>query len=123
MEINALQSAAYKILNSTLPIEFDFIERVKDVHFTSGTYHTQTLKIKIILSKDWAENNFDNDALKYVSDDLENFGHSLLSPFAMSMFSKKEIETEKVDEYIETILTFLGINPDELHIQTTYIIE
>lgn len=123
MEINALQSAAYKILNSTLPIEFEFIERVKDVHFTSGTYHTQTLKIKIILNKDWAENNFDNDALKYVSDDLENFGHSLLSPFAMSMFSKKEIETEKVDEYIETILTFLGINPDELHIQTTYIIE
>lgn len=118
-----LKNDVKKILNTTLPKEFEFIEGVKDVHFTSGTYHAKTLKIKIILSKDWAENNFDNDALKYVSDDLENFGHSLLSPFAMSMFSKEEIETEKIDEYIETILTFLGINPNELHIQTTYIIE
>lgn len=120
MNDEELKNDVKKILNKTLPKEFEFIEGVKDLHFTSGTY-SSIFKIKIILNKDWVESNFDSEALEYISQDLENFGHSLLSPFTLYIYSAREIDTDKVDEYIHTVLTFLGNTPDIF--ATSYIVE
>ena len=124
MEINELRSAAYKILNSTLPTEFDFIERVKDVVLVGGeNYFYITLKLKIVLKRDWVVKNFSKDAMEYVNDDFEEDGYSLLSPFTVQAYSDEKIDTSKVDLYIHNILSFLGLKTDVSNIITSYIIE
>ena len=124
MEINELRSAAYKILNSTLPTEFDFIERVKDVVLVGGeNYFYITLKLKIVLKRDWVQKNFLKDAMEYVNNDFEEDGYSLLSPFTVQAYSNEKIDTSKVDLYIHNILSFLGLKTDVSNIITSYIIE
>lgn len=124
MEINELRSAAYKILNSTLPTEFDFIERVKDVVLVGGeNYFYITLKLKIVLKRDWVQENFLKDAMEYVNNDFEEDGYCLLSPFTVQAYSNEKIDTSKVDLYIHNILSFLGLKTDVSNIITSYIIE
>lgn len=124
MEINELRSAAYKILNSTLPTEFDFIESVKDVVLiVPENFFYVTLKLKIVLKRDWVSKNFLKDAMEYVNDDFEEDGYSLLSPFTAHAYSDKKIDPSKVEIYIHNILSFLGLKTDISNIITSYIIE
>lgn len=124
MKPNELVSAAEKILSTTLPKEFEFIEGVKDVIVINpGDSFYNGLKLKIILKKDWVAKNFLKDAMEYIQDDFENDGYSHLSPFTAHTYSDEKIDPSEVDSYIHNILSFLGLRTDIMNITTSYIIE
>lgn len=122
MNIVEQQIAITKILKSTLPLEFEFIESIKDVYTFAGSFYNN-LKFKIILKKDWVEKNFSKDSMEYVNDDFEIDGYSLLSPFTAEEYSNEKINTMDVERYAIRVISFLGVNTNKMSITISYIIE
>lgn len=117
-----LENAATKILNTTLPKQFEFIEGVKDVILLNVSF-LFTLKLKIVLNKNWVEKNFSKNDLAYIQDDFESDGYSLLSPYTVKVYSDEKIDIDKVDSYIYSIISFLGIGRTVNNLIVSYIVE
>ena len=124
MEEQSLITPIYKILNKTLPSKFPFIDGVKDIILiVNDTKTLGDLKLKIILNKDWVNENFLEESMTYIKDDIESDGYSLLSPFTVNSFSKGLIHSKEIKNYISSILKVLGLDVDILYLNEVYIIE
>jgi len=115
-------SAVTKILNATLPIQFEFIDGVKDIVLFYNKLHG-SLKFKIILNKQWVEQNFISDAMEWINDGIETDGHSHLSPFAANTYSNGLIDTEKIEFISSNVIKFLGLKSSIFNIVISYIVE
>lgn len=102
------KSSVEKILNSTLPKEYDFIDGVEGVKLTGEGFYS-SLKFKIILNNKWVEENFVEEAKDYIKDDFENDGYALLSPFSVEVYSDKLIDNNNIVNYVSKIIGFLGL--------------
>lgn len=112
-----------KVLNTLMPKEFPFIERVKDV-IATGDEFNRYVKFKVILNKDWISKNFPKDSLDYLGEEYEELGEVWLSPYSLQELSYEQIKSRELDEFINTILTMIGFGGRSVNrFNVSYVIE
>lgn len=111
-----------KVLSSTLSKEFDFVENIKDVKWIERAFY-QELKLKIVIDKRWAAENFSRESLEYIEQDYQSSGYAHIGPFFFTTCVYDDDINEKVIFVILQVMSFFGHKLKEDEVTLSYIIE
>lgn len=109
------ESSILKLLNSSLPEEFPFVDKVENVILSLHPPKVNILKLRILLDKQWVVENFDKDSLEMVNYEYELYGRAWLTPFVLYSASDVDVYSENngLEEYIRSVLSFSGLEKVE----------